>query len=276
MERKITKQWTVSHSKNSPSHVQGWVLEPGRWEEFDPFLIMAEDWFQKGTFGLHPHRGMETVTYVVDGELEHQDNHGGEGILKKGDVQWMTAGKGILHKEEPVGDGIVHSLQLWVNLPAKDKMTDTRYQDLHQQNMPFVKEKGISIRVFSGKYKGIQAPTLNYTPITMLDIMMEPEAETTIDIPASYNGFLYILEGNGIFGENRKEGEKNNVLWFGPGIGNKDENSTLSIKTNSDVLHAVLYAGEPIREKVVARGPFVMNTEEEIQQAFLDYRQGKF
>lgn len=276
MKREISKQWKVTHTQNSPSHSQGWVLEPGRWEEFDPFLIMAEDWFQKGTFGFHPHRGIETVTYVVDGELHHKDNHGGEGILKKGDVQWMTAGKGILHAEEPVGDQTVHSLQLWINLPAKNKMTDTRYQDLYQQDMPLMKEQGTSIRIFSGTYKGKQAPTLNYTPIMMLDMMMEPEAETTIDIPASYNGFLYILEGNGIFGERAQKGEKNHVLWLGPGNGTQEENSTLSVKTTSDVLHAILYAGEPIKERVVAQGPFVMNTEEEIRQAFLDYRQGKF
>lgn len=123
-----------------------WLLN---WEDVDPFLLMAEDYFVRGTFGMHPHRGIETVTYVIDGKLEHVDNKAGEGVLVPGDVQWMTAGKGIIHTEDPVAGETVHSLQLWVNLPSDKKMTEPRYQNMRAQDMPVRLEEGATIRVFS-------------------------------------------------------------------------------------------------------------------------------
>ncbi|MFC5711239.1 pirin family protein [Thalassorhabdus alkalitolerans] len=276
MERKINKVWSVTHRQQGENHKQGWVLEPGNWAEFDPFLLMAEDWFKKGTFGFHPHRGMETVTYVIDGELEHKDNKGGQGVLKGGDVQWMTAGSGIIHAEEPVEGSTVHSLQLWVNLPSSEKMTEPRYQDLYQKDMPVIEEDGVKIRVFSGTYKGQKASTKNHVPITMLELEIDEYAKAAPEIPASYNGFLFILEGKGTFGKDKTTGGKGDVLLLEQAGERTGESTAVSMESKGEKLKVLLYAGEPVKEPIAAQGPFVMNTHEEIKQAFDDYRNGKF
>ncbi|TLS36043.1 pirin family protein [Pseudalkalibacillus caeni] len=272
VQREIAKVWTVNHQRNSSTHKAGLILEPGRWEEFDPFLLMAEDWFGRGTFDFHPHRGMETVTYVLEEKLEHKDNHGGHGVLSPGDVQWMTAGSGIIHAEEPAGE-TVHTLQLWINLPSSKKMTEPRYQDLRKEDMPERNEEGARITVFSGSSAGVKAQTDNNVPITMVDVELEKDASVTQDLPGSFNGFIYVLEGKGYFGKSETPGERNQVLWLGPG----EEKAESEVAVRADEkLRFLLYAGEPIGEPVVARGPFVMNSDEEIRQAYDDYRMGKF
>lgn len=271
--RGIRSVKNVSFQENSPTHKVGLVLEPGKWEEYDPFLLMAEDFFQRGTFGMHPHRGIETVTYVIDGKLEHLDNKTGGGELLPGDVQWMTAGKGIIHTEDPAVGETVHSLQLWVNLPSDKKMTEPRYQNMRAQDMPVRYEDGAVIRIFSGSSKGITADTKNHVPVTMVELMLEPGTTVTQDLPGSYNGFLYVLEGKGAFGRENTEGEKGQVLWLERAV--DAEQSEVKIQAK-EKLHVLVYAGQPIGEKVVARGPFVMNSEEEIVQAYKDFREGKF
>lgn len=273
VSRGIRSVRDVTYQKNSPTHTVGMVLEPGYWEKHDPFLLLAEDWFQKGTFDLHPHRGIETVTYVIEGKLEHFDNKAGEGELLPGDVQWMTAGRGVLHSEDPAQGETVHSLQLWVNLPSDKKMTEPRYQNMRGQDMPVRHEEGGTIRVFSGSSNNVTSDTKNHVPVTMVEITLEPGATVTQDLPGDYNGFLYVLEGKGTFGLNEVEGKKGQVLWLERG--NADETSEVKIHAK-EKLHLVLYAGRPVGEKVVARGPFVMNTEEEIRQAYRDYTQGRF
>ncbi|PLS18142.1 pirin family protein [Bacillus sp. M6-12] len=263
----------VTYQQNSDTHKVGLVIEPGYWEQHDPFLLLAEDWFQKGTFPVHPHRGIETVTYVIEGKLEHFDNKAGRGELLPGDVQWMTAGRGVLHSEDPAEGETVHSLQLWVNLPSEQKMTEPRYQNLRSQDMPVRKEDGAVFRVFSGSSKEIISDTKNHIPVTMVEMTLEPGATVTQDLPGDYNGFLYIIEGNGKFGIDEVEGKKGQVLWL-----EQASNSEMSeVKISAqEHLKAVLYAGRPVRERVVARGPFVMNTEEEVRQAYRDYMEGKF
>ncbi|WP_051541314.1 pirin family protein [Caldalkalibacillus mannanilyticus] len=248
------------------------VLEPGQWEEFDPFLFMAEDWFQQGTFDFHPHRGIETVTYILEGKLKHEDNHGGMGILEPGDVQWMTAGRGIIHSEDPLPGETVHSLQLWVNLPRKAKMSEPRYQDLSKKEIPIRQEEGVQIRIFSGTSGEMKASTFNHNPVTFLEITLEKGASFIQELPGSFNGFMYLLEGEGLFGADKTQGTKNQVLWLAPST---TEESQVMIQATTP-LRVLLIAGEPIREPVVARGPFVMNTVEEIKQAYEDYRLGKF
>ncbi len=273
-KRRISRVWDVSTRPGGGSHIRvGQVLEPGHWREFDPFLMMMEDWFQQGTFDFHPHRGIETVTFVLEGRLKHEDNHGGFGVLEPGDVQWMTAGRGIIHSEDPLEGETVHSLQLWVNLPRNKKMAEPRYQDLRSKDMPVRSEPGAIVRVFSGSSGGIKAPTLNHVPVTFVELVMEPGAAVTQELPGSYNGFIYVLEGSGRFGADETRGEQKQVLWLGPADGAVD--SEISIRAESR-LRALLVAGEPIREPVVAYGPFVMNTKEEIVQAFEDYQSGKF
>ncbi len=272
-QREIKRVWKVNYHHQSPTHKVGWLLEPGNWEEFDPFLIMAEDWFQKGDFGLHPHRGMETVTYVIEGKLEHFDNKSGSGELLAGDVQWMTAGSGVIHIEEPPEGEMVHTLQLWVNLPSEKKMTQPRYQNLRSQHMPVRQEEGAVVRVFSGSSGDVTSDTQNHTPVTMVEIQLEQGKTITQALHGSYNGFIYVLEGEGIFGSNETVAEQGQVLWLGSAKESKD--SEVNIRASSP-LRVLLYAGQPIKEKVVARGPFVMNSDEEILQAYKDYQEGKF
>jgi redox-sensitive bicupin YhaK (pirin superfamily) len=273
--RGISRVWNVTHKSpgRGPHIRQGFVLEPGRWAEFDPFLMMAEDWFQSGTFDDHPHRGMETVTVVLDGHLQHSDNHGGKGLLGPGDVQWMTAGRGIIHAEDPAPGETVHSLQLWVNLPRAGKMAEPRYQDLSKAEIPVRREPGVQVRVFSGASAGVSATTLNHAPITAVELVVDADAVVSQDLPGTFNGFVYVLEGSGRFGVDDTPGQQGQVLWLGSGSGAAQ--TEISIRADQQ-LRAVLFAGEPIREQVVAHGPFVMNTEDEIRQAFADYRAGKF
>ncbi|MBE3571029.1 MAG: pirin family protein [Bacillales bacterium] len=272
-ERGIRRIQSVNIKQNSPIHRNGYVLEPGNWKEYDPFLMLMEDIFQRGAFDFHPHRGIETVTYVIDGTLEHEDNQAGQGKLEAGDVQWMTAGRGVIHKEDPAPGSTVHSLQLWINLPRTKKMTEPRYQNLKREGVPVRKEEGAIIRVFSGSSQGVKAKTLNHVSITMVEIELEPKASIIQDLPGAYNGFLYVLEGSGFFGIDETEGHAGQVLFLTRE--NEDSESIIKI-TAKEKMRVLLYAGEPINEPVVAYGPFVMTTQEEIRQAILDYQTGKF
>ncbi|MFG6115861.1 pirin family protein [Halobacillus sp. MO56] len=273
-ERGIERVWSVEFQDGRGPHKKvGQVLPPGNWKQFDPFLLMAEDWFQQGTFPDHPHRGMETITYVIEGKLKHEDNHGGSGVLEPGDAQLMTAGSGIVHSEDPLPGETVHSLQLWLNLPGSKKSAKPRYQDLKAEAMPVHKEAGAEIRVYSGTSGNVKADTENHVPLTYVEMKLEAGAEVTQELPGSFNGFLYIMEGSGTFGKDETEGKENQVLWLGRPSNAEDSEITIKAK---EQLRAILVAGEPIGEPVVARGPFVMNTEEEIFQAYRDYQEGKF
>jgi redox-sensitive bicupin YhaK (pirin superfamily) len=235
------------------------------WENTSPFLFLSEDWFAPpGGFEEHPHRGMQTVTVVLEGALEHRDHTGAQGILKAGDVQWMTAGHGVLHSEMPKGR--VHTLQLWLNLPAKMKMIPARYQDQRLADTPVRRVPGGEILVYAGRSGEVRHPHGSDYPMSLLDIRLDAGAKLGQEIATKDRGFLYVLEGEGTVGG--KEVRKGNVAWFEPGPGEL----VLQAKT---AFRGLLFAGEPIREPAVAYGPFVMNTREEIQQAFLDYQAGK-
>ncbi len=185
----------------------------------------------------------------------------------------MTAGRGVVHNESP-GDGeSVHLLQLWVNLPRNHKMTEPRYQNLQARDMPVRQEDGALIRVYSGSSGQVVSNTLNYAPITFVEMIVDSGASVLQDLPGSYNGFIYVLEGRGVFGENKVEAQKGQAMW----LSSADEAEWSSIQVSSnEQLRVILFAGAPLREPVVARGPFVMNTEDEIIQAYSDYRNGTF
>lgn len=272
--RGIARTWAVTpRPTGSGGHRNAPVLPPGRWEEFDPFLLMMEDWFQQGTFDFHPHRGIETVTYVLDGRLKHEDNHGGRGILGPGDVQWMTAGSGIIHSEDPLPGETVHSFQLWVNLPADRKMAEPGYQDLSAAGMPVREEPGARAVVFSGSSGGVTAPTKNVVPVTYVEVRIDAGASFVQDLPGDYNGFIYVMEGSGRFGKDGTPGGSRHVLWLESAAEGVDSEIVLRA---DEPLRALIVAGRPLREPVVAYGPFVMNTQEQIAQAYEDYRAGKF
>lgn len=272
IKREIEDKWSVMPQRDTTVHKQNLVLPSDQWARFDPFLVMAEDNMKKGAFDHHPHRGIETVTYMIEGELRHRDNQGNKGELRKGDAQWMTAGKGILHIEEALEEGFAHLLQLWVNLPAEHKMVEPRYQEVLHAAAPVRKEKGAEIKVISGSSGGVQSHTKNYTPVTMVEITLQ-EANTVVqDFPPDFNGFIYVIEGAGIFGANKVTGKKNDVLWLTPSV---DKASEVELHA-TEPLVCVVIAGKPLREPVAAKGPFVMNTEAQIKQAYQDFREGRF
>ena len=159
----------------SDAHRVRLLVPPSDWAATDPFLLLMEDWFPAGVFDRHPHRGIETVTYVINGTIEHYDNHGHEGTIGPGDALWLTAGRGLIHNEQPGGGKQVHLLQLWVNPPRADKLVPARYQELHAA-LPVRREPGVEVRVFSGTSGSATAPTRNYAPVTMVEVRLEPQA----------------------------------------------------------------------------------------------------
>jgi len=211
---------------------------------------------------------------VLEGRVDHYDNQGHEGVIGPGDVQWMTAGRGLIHNEIPAEGVVVHSLQLWVNLPAADKMTAPRYQDLAGDAVPKRKEPGVEVRVFSGASGAVTAATKTFVPVTMVEFRLEPGASVRQDLPADFNAVLVVLEGEGAIGDDRATVTAGDVAWLTRG--DSAEPSEVAIHAGSRSLRALLYAGRPLREPVVAGGPFVMNTKAEIDQAYADYRAGRF
>lgn len=243
------------------------VIGAEGWEMTSPFLFLSEDWFgaPKG-FEEHPHRGMQTVTVVLEGALEHRDHTGAHGILRAGDVQWMTAGHGVLHSEKPYGAETAHTLQLWLNLPARMKMIPARYQDQRLADVPVRKVDGGEIKVYAGRSGDVSHPHGSDYPMSLLDIRLQPGAKLSQEVATQDRGFVYALEGQALIGG--RQVEQGNVVWFEPGPGD------LEIEAGTQ-FRGLLFAGEPIREPAIAYGPFVMNTPQEIQQAFLDYQAGR-
>jgi redox-sensitive bicupin YhaK (pirin superfamily) len=277
-QRSVKDSWYVQYEEVAfPAIQKGWVLPLNRYVDFDPFILMAEDWFKRGTFSDHPHRGFQTVTYVIDGRLEHIDNAGGRDILEPGDVQYMNAGWAARHAEEGVEDDIAHTLQLWLNLPKDLRKTTTSYQNVYTEDAPLVNFEGGSIRVFSGEINGVKGPLDPYVPITMSEINLTHGATYFLRIPENHNAFLYVLSGDMDFGEEKVNLKKHGVatLTFNEN-GSDQKKSELIIKSNSRRSKVLVYSGAPIREQIVPYGPFVMSSMEEIKQAFQDFRDGKF
>jgi redox-sensitive bicupin YhaK (pirin superfamily) len=248
------------------------LLMPGAWEEHDPFLLCAEDWFHRpGGFEGHPHRGFETVTLILDGQLEHADSRGNRGVLAPGEVQWMTAGSGVVHSEMPHGNSRVHSLQLWLNLPPAEKMIAPGYQDLRAKDIPVQRSGGVLTRVISGQQAGLVGPAKNHVPTLVLEVRAEAGAAWSIDVPGGYNGFVYLFAGDGHFGAQAVPGEDGQVVWMAPA----EADAPFTVHADT-ALHLFVAAGPPIRAPVVAHGPFVMNTREQILEAVRDYEAGTF
>ncbi len=250
------------------------IITPQRPELTDPFLALVEDWFSTPGFDWHPHRGLETVTLVVDGVLEHGDNVGNAGALTTGDVQWMTAGRGIIHRELAFRNERAHTLQLWLNLPAELKMADSRYQDLLSDRRPVAERDGTQVDIISGAAEGVTGPALNHWPISAAMLTIEPNRGYRHFLPARDRAFAYVLAGRvTIAGREVEEGQ---IAWSDP-VG-QAENSVIRFETGDDDApsQVMLYSGEPIRQPVAVGGPFVMNTADQIEQAFRDFHGGKF
>jgi redox-sensitive bicupin YhaK (pirin superfamily) len=255
--------------------------------DLDPFVHMDQmgevDYGPgepKGT-PWHPHRGFETVTYMIDGTFLHQDSIGGGGVIQNGATQWMTAGAGILHIERPPdalidSGGLFHGIQLWVNLPAKLKMTNPRYQDIEAESVSLLtNENGDAIiRVIAGSLGGIDGPGSTHTPIAISHVSLLPGAQLSLPWNPAYNALTYVLAGQGTVGIDRSPVEMGQMAVHVDG-----EYLELSANTSQDsrthAFEVLILGGEPIREPVATYGPFVMNTRAELQQAFEDYEAGR-
>ncbi|MHB8466150.1 MAG: pirin family protein [Acidimicrobiales bacterium] len=248
--------------------------------QLDPFIHMDQmgevDYAPgepKGT-AWHPHRGFETVTYMIDGTFQHQDSTGGGGLITNGDTQWMTAGAGILHIEKPpeelvVSGGLFHGVQLWVNLPAADKWVEPRYQDLRAAAVTLLRspDGGALVRVIAGEVAGHGGPGATYTPIALVHATLSAASKLALPWDPAFNALVYVLAGRGAAGPDHHPIATGQLAVFGPG-----EFVELSATDELDVL---VLGGRPIGEPVAAYGPFVMNTRAELQQAYDDYEAGR-
>jgi redox-sensitive bicupin YhaK (pirin superfamily) len=234
----------------------------------------------KGT-PWHPHRGFETVTYMIDGVFQHQDSNGGGGLITDGDTQWMTAGGGILHIEAPpeevvIRGGLFHGFQLWVNLPSRLKMTPPRYQDIRRNAVALLSspDGGALLRVIAGEAAGHQGPGITYTPITLLHATLAPGAQLQLPWRPDFNAMVYVLAGAGSVGAEHRPVRIGQLAVYGPG-----DVVTVSAdgrqESRSPQLDVLMLGGLPIREPVAAYGPFVMNTRQELLKAFEDYQAGR-
>ncbi|RCV39968.1 hypothetical protein SETIT_9G013900v2 [Setaria italica] len=237
----------------------------------DPFLMLDEFSVSKPAgFPDHPHRGFETVTYMLEGAFTHQDFAGHKGTIRAGDVQWMTAGRGIVHSEMPAGDGVQKGLQLWINLSSKDKMIEPRYQELQSKDISRAEKDGVEVRIIAGEAFGVRSPVYTRTPTMYMDFTMRPGSQLHQPVPEGWNAFVYIIDGEGVFGREKSAPvSAHHCIVLGDGDG-------ISVWNKSGApLRFALVAGQPLGEPVVQHGPFVMNSRAEIQQAMEDYYYGK-
>lgn len=249
----------------------------------DPFLLL--DHMEPVELGPgeakgapdHPHRGFETVTYMLEGNFEHKDSAGNHGIIGPGDVQWMTAGAGVVHSEMPDSTltekgGRLHGFQIWVNLPARDKMIAPRYQDIPSAKIPVVESEDglVKVKVIAGESMGAHAVIDTRTPIFFLHFNLKPGAQVIQPVPAGYNALAYVIEGKGLFGETQTAAGSDQLVLFG------SDGEGIAIKTEqSESLSVLLLGGIPLNEPVARYGPFVMNTQQQIVEAIEDFQNGR-
>jgi len=255
------------------------VIGSAELPDLDPFLLLdefgtdqAEDYI--AGFPSHPHRGFETVTYMLDGRMRHKDNHGNEGLLTPGSVQWMTAGRGLVHSEMPEQEsGRMRGFQLWVNLPARDKMTAPKYQEFPPEQIPVATPAtGVTVKVIAGHVGDRVGPIVQpATDPLYLDIELAPHVAWQYALPAGHNVFAYVFEGALTVGEDDAaralESQQLGVVGGG---------ELLQLRAGARGARLILVAGRPLREPVMRHGPFVMNTRQELMQAFVDFQEGRF
>lgn len=247
--------------------------------DLDPFLLLdefgtdrAEDYI--AGFPSHPHRGFETVTYMLDGRMRHKDNHGNEGLLTPGSVQWMTAGRGLVHSEMPEQEsGQMRGFQLWVNLPARDKMTDPKYQEFAPDRIPLAQPApGVQVKVIAGQVGDTVGPIVQpATDPLYLDVQLDAGTAWDYVLPEGHNAFAYVFEGGLKIGDgdDARPVDRQEMAVLGGG-------ELLQLRAGAGGARLILVAGRPLREPVMRHGPFVMNTRQELMQAFVDFQEGRF
>ena len=253
------------------------VIGTQRLPDIDPFLLLDEIRSDSGKdyiagFPDHPHRGFETVTYVLAGRMRHGDNRGNSGLLTAGSVQWMTAGRGIVHSEMPEQeDGLMWGFQLWVNLPAKDKMIAPRYQDIAPERIPeTVLADGARVRVIAGAFNGVSGPVEGIvTEPLLLDLALPAGSRAVVSLPPGHNAFAYVFEGEAAIGEPATTVPRGSIAVLGAG-------DAALLRGGASAARVLLAAARPLGEAVTRYGPFVMNTQAEIRQAVADFQAGRF
>jgi redox-sensitive bicupin YhaK (pirin superfamily) len=244
--------------------------------QFDPFLLFDHFAFNDPIegpirgFPYHPHRGIETVTYMLEGSTHHRDSLGNSGLIGPGDVQWMTSGRGILHEEMPRRgpSGAIYGFQLWVNLPSHLKMSEPRYQEVSASTIPMYEKEGIKIRVVTGEVDGVAGPVTEIAASPLyLDIQLAPNMKWTQPIPSGHTTLAYVFEGEGVFSDQTVESVR--LIKF-------EDGDHIHVRTENNPVHFMLFSGAPFKEPIVPYGPFVMNSIEEIQQTLNELRNGTF
>ncbi len=241
-------------------------------EHSDPFILLMDDFLDKKddepVGGPHPHAGFETVSLLLEGQIGDETH-----MMKQGDFQMMTAGSGIVHTEAIEGRSRMRLLQMWLNLPKADRWTAPRVQDLAFENAPIAEGNGVKTVLYSGTFAGLRSPVKNHVPLIVADIRLQPGARLAESLPASYNAFLYVIEGEVRAGDQEQALKINQIGWLSRGSAN--EMSWLTLVAGADGARVVLYAGEPQHDEIVSHGPFISDHQEEIRELYSDFRHGK-
>jgi redox-sensitive bicupin YhaK (pirin superfamily) len=257
-----------------PGHLATQLVGPEDFAVDDPFILLMDDHLDIGdrsVGGPHPHAGFETVTLILEGAIYDADEGG---VINTGEVQWMTAGRGIIHSENVATKGKVRLLQLWLTLPRSERWTKPGFQDIHASSIPVRRETGVEVRVYSGASGDQRSTTRNHVPVTLAEIKLDAGVCFEQDVPTSYNGFVFVVSGSARIGEDAVPLRISAVGWFdrpkGEGI------SMLRIVAGDEGVRLVLYAGQPQGDHIVAHGPFVADTREDIVRLHHEYRDGRF
>ncbi len=273
--RKVTKKVTGSHQIDGAGVHLVRVLGYNDVKDFDPFLMLdafdsknPSDYI-KG-FPWHPHRGIETFTYLIKGKIEHGDSIGNKGVINDGDSQWMTAGSGIMHQEMPKASDHMLGLQLWINLPRKDKMTKPHYFDIQSDMVKVVKEENAIVKIVAGDYKGEAGPKGKFVDVLLLDIELNKDGVFQMPTDKESTLFVYTIQGSGWFGDDMEhEIPYRTAVLF-------DKAKDFHVKAGNSGIRFALFAGKPLKEPIAWGGPIVMNTQEELNNAFYELDAGTF
>lgn len=273
IKRKVSRSYTATEEQGflGEDHKARALIQVPFYES-DPFILLMDDVLDKKdngpVGGPHPHAGFETVSLLLKGEIGDQRHK-----MKPGDLQLMTAGRGIVHSEVIEKKSTMRLLQLWLNLPKKDRWASPKVQDIAYDRVPLVSREGVNIRVYSGSLAGATSPVINHTPLILADIQLEARSQTTLRLPASYSTFLYMLEGSVTVGDNQKELGQHQVGWLDRF--SEEEESELLLTTGEFAARLVLYAGQPQHDEIIHHGPFIADGKEDIQRLYREYRAGQ-
>jgi redox-sensitive bicupin YhaK (pirin superfamily) len=257
-----------------PGHLAAHVVSPDDFLRNDPFILLADDYLDIGARPVgeaHPHAGFETVTLVLEGAIYDRDEGG---VIAAGEVQWMTAGRGIIHGENVATKGKVRLLQLWLTLPASQRWTTPGFQDIHTSAVPIRREPGAEVRIYSGGSGKVQSATRNHVPVTMVEMVLDARATVDQEIPIAYNGFLYVIHGSVLVGEEAALVKTGQVGWLDRPDG--EGTSVVRVAAGEEGARLVLYTGQPQGDRIVSHGPFIGDSKDDIVRLYSEYRAGRF